>query len=151
LVDRFELVLKFDFSPSNVDTQKLEKSPQSMTFDAVSTVMADFTKPEGFERPVSYKPPVQSRYSTEKFDDETISSMAYKPFPVKPYELPIWAKKPKYKQPEGGMCMNTLYMVSGIIVGYAFCINCNMFRFNFTKSDMTDCNDKKINFKMDHL
>ncbi|XP_060582240.1 uncharacterized protein LOC132738679 isoform X3 [Ruditapes philippinarum] len=101
---------EFEKGFKSMYTQKLEKSPQSMTFDAVSTVMADFTKPEGFERPVSYKPPVQSRYSTEKFDDETISSMAYKPFPVKPYELPIWAKKPKYKQPEGGMCMNTLYM-----------------------------------------
>ena len=91
--------------------------------------MADFSKPEGFERPMPCPPPVHNHFSTAKFDDTTTFGIAYKPFPVQPYELPIWARKPKYKRPEGGMVVNTLYMVCN--TSYIFTVF-----FNFKKPKM---------------
>ncbi|XP_045190688.1 microtubule-associated protein 6 homolog isoform X2 [Mercenaria mercenaria] len=86
-------------------------SPQNSKYKAISTAMADFTIPEGFERPVPCcPPPAHDHFGKGKFDGTTTFSEAYKPFPVHPYELPIWAKKLKYKRPEGGMLANSVYM-----------------------------------------
>lgn len=102
-------------------------------FEDISTAMADFRKPEGFEKPEPCKPSVTNHFFTAKFDGRTTSSMAYKPFPVKRYELPIWAKKPVYKRPEGGMIVNSLYMVSAFC-NFIFCWRrethlCFMFKY----------------------
>lgn len=80
-------------------------------FQAISTAMADFMPPKNPERPTACIPPVSDHFSKEKFDATTTFDSAYKSWPVQPYELPVWALKAQYKQPEGGMLKNSLYRV----------------------------------------
>ncbi|KAL4231385.1 hypothetical protein ACF0H5_008964 [Mactra antiquata] len=89
---------------------KAENARPGIQFDAISTAMADFTKPTGFERPKPCPPQESNHFIPAKFDATTTFNTAYKPWPVKKYELPIWAQKPKYKRPTGGMIVNSLYM-----------------------------------------
>ncbi|WAR21879.1 hypothetical protein MAR_015853, partial [Mya arenaria] len=81
-------------------------------FNDISTVQADYTSPKGFERPKACYPPQSDHFSetTAKFDGATTFSSAYKKWPVNPYQLPIWAKKPTYKKPDGTMINKSLYM-----------------------------------------
>lgn len=102
-------------------TPVVQRKPLSMVrpiqfnedpFKPLSTAMADFTAPENPERPKACIPPVSDHFSKDKFNATTTFEEAYQTWPVNPYKAPIWALKPVYKRPEGGMHKNSLYMVS---------------------------------------
>ena len=84
---------------------------QQERFHAISTAMADFVAPANPSRPSPCIPPVSDHFSKEKFNATTTFDRAYKEWPVKPFEIPVWAMKPKYRRPEGGMLKNSLYKV----------------------------------------
>ncbi|KAH3789512.1 uncharacterized protein LOC127841248 [Dreissena polymorpha] len=106
-----------DYFTSKAKDEQLCKNKDTMheepKFDAISTAMADFITPKNVERPRACYPPVSGHFVPQepaKFDGETTSSAAYKQWPVQRYELPIWAQKPRYKRPEGGILVTSLYM-----------------------------------------
>ncbi|CAC5426039.1 unnamed protein product [Mytilus coruscus] len=98
----------------NQKTQENDSSqvPEQKKGDLVmiSTFMADY-KPNWNVKKRTLCKPEETNYREDvtKFDGTTTQNSVYKEWPVSKPEVPLWAKKPVYKQPMEGMALNSTY------------------------------------------
>lgn len=92
-----------------VPGRRLQYAP----FNGLTTFMADYVKhPYAPPQPICKPPSSNNHYDLGPFDGRTTQSIAYKAWPVIPFEKPTWAIKPQYQRPRGGMPFDSTYMVN---------------------------------------
>lgn len=90
-----------------VPGRRLQYAP----FNGLTTFMADYVKhPYAPPQPICKPPSSNNHYDLGPFDGRTTQSIAYKAWPVIPFEKPTWAIKPQYQRPRGGMPFDSTYM-----------------------------------------
>lgn len=107
----------YDFFFSVTTNKKTPENPSPVTDpkkgEMISTFMADYKANWNVKKRTLCKPEETNyRDDSIKFDGTTTQNQEFKAWTVSKPEVPLWGRKPVYKQPMEGMALNSTYSVS---------------------------------------